>query len=164
VLCPKEKLHKPGFRRLPILPYEPFPFQTPFPFRRRSLISRSSATVSSSAHLVLHRRRPRRRRIPSLPTIRRLRRLHLHTVLLAIVSLVRSSSAATIVPSVAIRRVAVVVVVGAVRWCRCSVVLAAVIGCRGIVVVAWARSPACAVEGLAAGLAALAGGEATRVC
>jgi hypothetical protein len=80
---------------------------------------------------MLRRRWARWRRIPSLSTIRRRRGLHLDTILLTIVSLVRASTCrSTIVP-----------------------IIAVVLG-----VVTRARGPASAVEGLATGLAATAGG------
>ena len=74
---------------------------------------------------------------------------------MAVITLVRSCTA-SIVAVVAVRVAVGVVVVRAVWWCGSGVVLAAIVGLRGVVT--GARGPACAVEGLAAGLAALAGG------
>jgi hypothetical protein len=131
----------------------------PDPFPKRHAIQSHHYPLISTPHAsMFRRRRPRRRRIPSRVAIRRLRRLHLHPTLLAIVPLVRSTRGTAIVSLV---RISVGVVrgvgSGAIRG-RGRGVLAAVVGLRVVVVVAWARGPAGAVEGLAAGFAAAAGG------
>ena len=110
---------------------------------------------------MLRRRRPRRRRIPSRVPIRRLRRLHLHPTLLAIVPLVRSSGSTSIIPVVGIS-VSVVRGIGggAIRGCGRGVLATGGLRVVVVIVVARARGPAGTVEGLAAGFAAAAGGEA----
>jgi hypothetical protein len=97
-------------------------------------------------------RRRARRRLVLRAAIRRLGALQLDAILLAIeVSLIR---AATVVSRVG------VVVLG-VRGRRLVVLVAAgVVGCGGVVAGHGARGPAGAVEGLAAGFAAAARGDA----
>ena len=111
---------------------------------------RGAFPSSTVQRLTLGRRRARWRRIPA--SVCWLRTLQLDAVLLTVVALVCASAA--VVTSV------VVIGSGGVR--RRGVVLVVVVGCGGVlavcVVVAWARGPACAVEGLSAGFAAATGG------
>jgi hypothetical protein len=87
-----------------------------------------------------------RRRLIQRATVRRLRRLHFDAILLAtVVALIRAAAVVSGVCVVRLRRV---------RGSR----LVVVVGCCVIVVAGHgARGPACAVEGLATGLAAATG-------
>lgn len=113
------------------------------------------AMVRASGHLRLVRRRPGRRCVVLVATIRGLRRLELNTLLLLAVWRPVVALVVAVVRVIVgglggrrVRRRGLVVLVVAVVWLL-----------RGIVALV-AGEPSGAVEGLTAGLAAAAGGEA----